>query len=326
VKATPAAGKRSPGWAVAALTISAGASLCAVGLAALGYLAGGWLIALLAVAAGALLLAIVARWLPDRRAGRRLAGGNGHAENRSDPRSTAARPTPRPVERRSFLGTEISVAAGALGAAAVATVSSDDRAGAPSAAAARPVGAEDSEAGGQQPIDIWEYAEQVVDRPTGDDPASWDWTPALRAAVQAAALRAGTIRRLPGQPEAFRRDRLPMVRLPQGRYRIRGPVALRYLHGFTLRGDGPEATVLVLEGGTTLFDINRSHAVTFAGFSIEGDPPRYPGRSSASCSGTSATSAAPCGTSRSSRAPPQSRHRRDRVHRSRADRATARPR
>ncbi len=260
MSATPLNRKRSPGWVLAAILVSGAASIAVVALAVLGHDAWGRRSLLLAVAAGTLVLAATARWLTGRRSSpSRTDDGIGTG--------TPAR-SPATVERRSFLGTGISVAAGALGAAAVATVSGNDRAA--GSGVATTAGADGDGDGDAQTIDIREFAGLVVDRPTADDPDSWDWTPALRAAVQAAAERAGAVLRLPGQPAAFRRDRLPTVRLPQGRYRIRGPIELHYLHGLIVRGDGPEATVLTHETGTTLFHINRSHAVTFAGLTVDG--------------------------------------------------------
>jgi hypothetical protein len=261
---------------LAALLVSGAASLALIILAVLGQLTGPWRILLLAGAASMLVVAAVGRWWTGRRSGAAAPRTGSVAGTRSGMDTGAPAGTPPPdsfaVQRRSFLGTGISVAAGALGAAAAATVSANDRAAAPGvdATGVEATGPAGSAKGAAQMIDIREFVGLVVDRPTTDDPDSWDWTPALRAAVQAAAERAGDVRRLPGEPAAFRRDRLPTVRLPQGRYRIRGPVDVRYLHGLTVRGDGPEATVLTHETGTTLFHVNRSHAVTFADLTVDG--------------------------------------------------------
>lgn len=121
-------------------------------------------------------------------------------------------------------------------------------------------------------LTLTDYAELAVDRRDPNDPSSWDWTPALRAALDAAASRANRSQRLKGSEES-RHTGLPGIRIPRGSYRLSDGVALRYLHGLTVAGDGRQVSVLVFEGDSALFDVHRSSALVFSGLTIIGRDP-----------------------------------------------------
>jgi hypothetical protein len=124
----------------------------------------------------------------------------------------------------------------------------------------------------QDVVSLTDYADLVVDRRDEADPTTWDWTPALRAAVDVAARRAQCTRRIDGT-DAYRRTGLPTVRVPRGIYRLTGRVDLHYLHGLTLAGEGRQVSVLQFEGDDVLFDVHRSSALTFSGLTIAGRDP-----------------------------------------------------
>jgi hypothetical protein len=128
------------------------------------------------------------------------------------------------------------------------------------------------ESAAQDVVSLTDYADLVVDRRDEADQATWDWTPALRAAVDTAARSARRSRRIQGT-DAYRRTGLPTVRVPRGSYRLTGRVDLHYLHGLTVAGDGRQVSVLVFEGGDVLFDVHRSSALTFSGLTITGRDP-----------------------------------------------------
>lgn len=121
-------------------------------------------------------------------------------------------------------------------------------------------------------VSLTDLADLAVDRQDDSDPATWDWTPALRAAIDSAAERARSSKRIEGT-DAFRRTGLPTVHIPRGTYRLTGQVELTYLHGLTVRGDGRQVSVLQYEGDGVLFDVHRTSALTFAGFTINGRDP-----------------------------------------------------
>lgn len=121
-------------------------------------------------------------------------------------------------------------------------------------------------------VSLTDYVDLAVDRRDGADQSTWDWTPALRKALDVAASRANISQRLSGS-EAYRRTGLPTVRIPRGVYRVTGGVELHYLHGLTVAGDGRQVSVLVFEGDDALFDVHRSSALTFSGLTITGRAP-----------------------------------------------------
>lgn len=121
-------------------------------------------------------------------------------------------------------------------------------------------------------LSITDYADLAVDRRDPDDPSTWDWTPALRAALAAAASRANRSQPLTGSAES-RHTGLPGIRIPRGSYRLSDGVNLRYLHGLTIAGEGRQVSLLVFEGDGALFDIHRSSAIVFSGLTILGRDP-----------------------------------------------------
>ena len=124
----------------------------------------------------------------------------------------------------------------------------------------------------QDEVSLADFADLATDRRDRADPATWDWTPALRAAVGVAARRARHSRRIAGTG-AYRRTALPTVRIPRGSYRLTGRVELHYLHGLSVAGDGRQVSVLMFEGDDVLFDVHRSSALTFSGLTINGHDP-----------------------------------------------------
>lgn len=125
-------------------------------------------------------------------------------------------------------------------------------------------------------VTLTDYVDHVVDRPDRADRSTWDWTPALRAALTAAALDARISNRIEGT-QLYRRTGLPSLDIPRGTFRLTGTVALHYLHGLTVTGAGRDASVLIYEGADVLFDIHRSSALTFAGLAIAGRHPAESG-------------------------------------------------
>jgi len=130
-------------------------------------------------------------------------------------------------------------------------------------------------AGGADEVSLLAHAGMVVDRPDQADQSTWDWTPALRAALDSAARRARRSSRITGA-SAYRRTGLPTVTIPRGTYRLTGQIDLAYLHGLTIAGAGRQATVLVFEGNGVLFQVHRSSALTFSGLTIIGHDPSVP--------------------------------------------------
>ncbi len=121
-------------------------------------------------------------------------------------------------------------------------------------------------------IVLTEYSRLATDRRDESDPATWDWTPSLRAAVDTAAQRAQRSAPIDGT-DASRRTGLPTVHIPRGTYRLTGRVDLHYLHGLTVTGEGRQVSVLEFEGDDVLFDVHRSSALTFSGLTIAGQDP-----------------------------------------------------
>lgn len=118
-------------------------------------------------------------------------------------------------------------------------------------------------------VSLTDLADLAVDRQDDSDPATWDWTPALRAAIDSAAERASSSERIDGT-DAFRRTGLPTVYIPRGTYRLTGQVELTYLHGLTVRGDGRQVSVLQYEGDGVLFNVHRSSALSFTDLTVAG--------------------------------------------------------
>ncbi len=121
-------------------------------------------------------------------------------------------------------------------------------------------------------VSLTDYGDLAIDRRDGADPSTWDWTPALREAVRVAATKARVSRQLESG-SAYRRTGLPPIRIPGGSYRITGSVALEYLHGLNIAGDGRQVSFLAHEGDGALFDVHRSSLITFTGLSIIGRDP-----------------------------------------------------
>lgn len=45
-----------------------------------------------------------------------------------------------------------------------------------------------------QPVSVWEFANLITEKPTPSDPSTWDWTPAIQAAFNAAEPTSGVVR------------------------------------------------------------------------------------------------------------------------------------
>lgn len=134
---------------------------------------------------------------------------------------------------------------------------------------------EPSVAGSADEVSLLDHVGMVVDRPDRSDQTTWDWTPALRAALDTAARRARSTSRVTGT-SAYRRTGLPTVTIPRGTYRLTGQIDLTYLHGLTIAGAGRQSSVLVFEGSGVLFEVHRSSALTFSGLTISGHDPSVP--------------------------------------------------
>jgi len=240
-------------WVVSALWLSGAASIALVILVLIGGASSPADVLLLGTAA-VMLVAALLLWWRGRRG--------------SDPPQATTLAAPAPagqqpaavVDRRHALGRGFAVAAGAFGLAGVAT--------------ARPGPVQAVTVPNQ--LDIWDFAEAVTDRPNAHDPATWDWTPAVQAAVDQAGRRASKTKGLK-TPGAIRSNGLPSLLLPHGTYRTAGTVSLHFLHGFTLRGEGRQATVLEHRGAGPLFDIRRSDAITVEGLTVLGRDPNAQG-------------------------------------------------
>jgi len=131
-----------------------------------------------------------------------------------------------------------------------------------------------SEVPGHEPVNLWQFQELAV-KADPSNPNTWDWTAAISAAI--AHCRGLASWRYPvGTGGAHRSLGLPALYIPRGIYRNTATHLLEYVHGFTIRGDGKGATVIQHEGAGYLFDIQRSGALDFEGFTVNGVAPTGP--------------------------------------------------
>jgi hypothetical protein len=131
-----------------------------------------------------------------------------------------------------------------------------------------------SEVPGHEPVNLWQFEDLAV-KADPANPNTWDWTQAISAAI--AHCRSLASWSYPvGTGGARRYLGLPALYIPKGIYRNTHTHLLEYLHGFTIRGDGPGATVIQHEGADYLFDIHRAGALTFTDFTVNGVDPAGP--------------------------------------------------
>jgi hypothetical protein len=130
-----------------------------------------------------------------------------------------------------------------------------------------------SEVAGHEPVNLWQF-EHLAVKPDPANPATWDWTRALAAAISHCKATASW--RYPVGGGQYRTLGLPTLYLPRGIYRNTATHLLEYLHGFTIRGDGKGSTVIQHEAAGYLFDLHRSGALAFEDFTIQGVAPTGP--------------------------------------------------
>jgi len=137
------------------------------------------------------------------------------------------------------------------------------------------VGPARSEVAGHEQVNLWQFADQVVSRPDPGNPNTWDWTPAISAAISYCESVASW--RYPvGGSGSYRVLGLPTLYIPRGIYRNTASHPIEFVQGFTVRGDGPGATVIQHEGANFLFVVHRSGGLTFSDFTVQGVSPAGP--------------------------------------------------